>query len=424
MARSGGSLLDRLVEHGVPERSARMYLAACRDGPQTASELARASGLDRVEAYRSIRRLESAGLLRSSGGRPMRFAALPPAELVDGWIRNTGEHLKRLETDRARLLTEWSEELSRPDAWESRKFAILEGRPTIQAWLRRQIGLARREILLVAGRTTLARAIDGGIDRALREAHERGVRIRLVAPVTAASLRDAKLFEGFAELRHVTPPVENRTVIFDRGLSLVYVSGEEGLGTAGAIQVALWSTAPSFVALAREYHHRLWTHGVPSAARFVELEHPSGPDLPVTLANMAEPFDRIREIAELGMRLTGTPELRLDLPEMIETVARRLGQQIAAAIPGASRDEVVEGLTEYYRTHALGRLEVLKEKPFTLRVTKCFACTEQSPEVGRLLCPKLLQSVLETRLGEEFEVSKPDPSRHAARGCCFTVTPA
>ncbi|MCI4317046.1 MAG: hypothetical protein L3J96_00775, partial [Thermoplasmata archaeon] len=151
MTKSSGSLLERLVEQGIQERSARMYLAACRDGPQTARELARGSGLDRVEAYRGIRKLESAGLLRSSGGRPMRFEALPPAELVDKWIRHTGDRLKRLETDRDKLLTEWSEELTRPDVRETRKFAILEGGPTIQGWLRRQIGLARREILMVAG---------------------------------------------------------------------------------------------------------------------------------------------------------------------------------------------------------------------------------------------------------------------------------
>lgn len=423
MARNGGSLLERLVEHGIPERSARIYLAACRDGPQTASELARASGQDRVEAYRSIRRLEAAGLLRTNGGRPMRFAALPPAELVDGWIRTHSDRLKRLETDRDRLLAEWTEELSLPDAHEARKFAVLEGRTRIQGWLRRQIGLARREILLAAGSTTLARAIDGGVDRALAEAHARGVRIRLVVPIAPANLKDAKLFEGFAEMRHSPEPVTSRAVIFDRNMSLVYVSGEEGFGTPDDGQVALWSTTPSFVGRARAYQLRLWGHGRPAAARFVELENPPTTELSVSAANPSEPFERLREIAELGLRVTGAPELRFDLPEMIETVGERLGRQIASTIPGETRPEVLQGLSEYYRTHALGRLELLKERPLTLRVTGCFACTETSPEIGRILCPKILATVLATRLGSEFDVSQPDPRRHAVRGCCFTVTP-
>jgi sugar-specific transcriptional regulator TrmB len=424
VARNGGSLLERLVEQGIPERSARIYLAACRDGPQTASELARASGQARVEAYRSIRRLEAAGLLRTNGGRPMRFAALPPAELVDSWIRSHSDRLKRLETDRDRLLSGWTEELSRPDAHEARKFAVLEGRTRIQGWLRRQIGLARKEILLAAGSVTLERAIDGGIDRALAAAHARGVRVRLIVPITAANLKDAKLFEGFAEMRHSPDPVTSRTVIIDRNLSLVYVSGEEGFGAPDDGQVALWSTTTSFVGRAREYQHRLWNRGSPAAARFVELENPPTTELTVSAANPSEPFERLREIAELGMRLTGAPELRLDLPAMIETVGDRLGQQIASTLTGDTQPEVTQALSEYYRTHAMGRLEVVKDRPLTLRVTGCFACTETSPEIGRILCPKILSTVLATRLGTSFDVTKPDPRRHAARGCCFSVTPS
>ncbi len=423
VSRNGTSLLDQLVAHGVPDRSARIYLAACRDGPQTASALARASGLDRMQAYRSIRGLESAGLLRGVAGRPMRFAALAPAELVDGWIRSSGELLKRLEADRERLLDEWNDELTRPDPREPRKFAILEGRATIQGWLRRQIGSARREILLVAGSATLARAIDGGIDRALAEAHRRGVRIRLVAPIGGASVKDAKLFEGFTELHHTSETVTSRTVVIDRDLTLVYVSGEEGFGSSDAVQVALWSNAPSFVGLAREYHHRLWSRSVPAESRFVELENPPRAELAVTPGNGSEPFDRLREIAELGMRATGVSELRLDVPELIETVARRLGGQIASGLSGSEVPEVVDGLGEFYRTHAMGRLDVAKARPLTLRVRGCFACTEQSPEVGRILCPALLQTVLETRVGAPFSVSKPDPRRHASRGCRFVVTP-
>ncbi len=424
MTRNGSSLLDRLVEHGIPEPAARIYLASCRDGPQSASVLARASGIDRVQAYRAIRLLEREGLLRAGRGRPMRFGALPPAELVDRWIRASSERTRRLESDRERLLAEWSEEPIRPDAHESRKFAVLEGRQAIWGWLRRQIGAARREILLVGGASTLARAIDGGIDRALAEAHRRGVRIRMVAPIAVPSIKDAKLFEGFAELHHTSEPVASRTVVIDRELTLVYVSGEEGFGSGEGVQIALWSTVPSFVGLAREYHHHLWARSVPAASRFVELENPPRAELPISPRNGSEAFDRLREITELGMRATGVAELRLDLPEMIETVAGRLGRQIASAVSGSSPSEVAESLAEYYRTHALGRLDVAKSRPFTLRVSDCFACTEQSPEVGRLLCPKMLETVLESRLGTPFSVSKPDPRRHADRGCRFIVTAA
>ncbi len=139
--------------------------------------------------------------------------------------------------------------------------------------------------------------------------------------------------------------------------------------------------------------------------------------------HLAEPFQRLREITELGMRATGVREVRFDLPEMIETVARQLGSTIATRVEGSTPEEVARSLVGYYATHALGQLEVRREDPLTLRVTQCFACTPQSPEIGRVLCPRMLRGVLETRLGSGWEVSRPDPRRHASKGCVFTVTP-
>ena len=70
----------------------------------------------------------------------------------------------------------------------------------------------------------------------------------------------------------------------------------------------------------------------------------------------------------------------------------------------------------------MGRLDVVKDQPLVLRVTQCFGCVNQSPEVGRVLCPELLRAVLETRLGVPYSVSKPNPRKHAERGCVFTAT--
>jgi sugar-specific transcriptional regulator TrmB len=424
MRRATGSLLELLVEHGVPERGARLYLAACRAGPQTASALARLAGLNRVEAYRFVRLLEREGLLQTTGHRPMRLAAVPPGELLEKYVRKAADRLERLEGDRRRLLTDLEDELAGPDPDDEQKFAVLEGRGRIQAFLKRRFGTAEKEVLLSVSGFSLAWAIDGGVDRALKEASARGVRLRMVTEVTAATLGDAKHFSSFCDMRHAAAPVTNRAIVVDRSGALVFVSGEEGLGPTGESQVALWSTAPEFIARTRQYHQRLWGRGVPATQRIVELESPPAASLPVLQGHLAEPFQRLREITELGMRATGVRELRLDLPEMIETVARQLGSTIATRVDGSSPEEVVRSLVEYYGTHALGQMEIAKESPLTLRVTQCFACTPQSPEIGRVLCPRMLRTVLETRLGTSWEVTRPDPRRHATKGCVFTATPA
>lgn len=401
-----------------------MYLAACRAGPQTASELARIAAVNRVEAYRLIKQLASEGLLDATGGRPQRFAALSPDDLLDRWIHRASDRLRTLEAGREKILADWEERRIDFDDHDPRKFAVLEGRETIHRFLLKRIGTAERQVLVSASGVSLAGFIDGGIDRALREAKRRDVKVRIVTEVYPPNLADAKHFAGFAELRHSSGPVTNRAVVVDRSGALVYVSGDEGLGRTGQEQVALWSSAPMFVQLARDYHRRLWMPAGRSEARFVEIESPPVAVLPVVAGKEAIPFQRLKEIAKLGMRASGVKSFQLHLPELIETIARQLGREIAGQIDGRTPEEVTRALTTYYETHTMGHLATVREKPLTLQVTGCFACTSDSPEIGRVMCPQLLRTVLETRLGQRWDVSKPDPTKHATRGCVFTATAA
>ena len=424
MSRPGSGLLDLLTEHGVPAKGARLYLAACRSGAQTASELARLSAVNRVEAYRIIKQLVADGLLTATGGRPQRFAALSPDELVDRWIRRATDRLHRLEQDRAKVLADWEEGRTELEERDPRKFAVFEDRETIRRFLRKRIGLAQRQILVSAGGPWLSGLIDGGVDRALREASGRGVKVRVVTEVFPPNLPEAKHFAGFCELRHSSGPIANRAVVIDRAGALAFVSGEEGLGRTGAEQVALWSSAPAFVQLARDYHRRLWIPASRAEARFVELESPPTAVLSVVSGRESVPFQRLKEVAKLGMRASGVREFHLNLPELIDVIALQLGREIAKEIEGQTPPEVAASLARYYATHTMGQLRVVRERPLTVQVTGCFACTQDSPEIGRVLCPQLLRAVFESRLGERWEVSKPDPTKHATRGCQFTATAA
>ncbi len=424
MGRSGAGLRELLREHGVPEKAARLYLVACRAGPQTAAELARAAAVHRVEAYRLIQSLVADGLLSATGNRPKRFAALSPDRLIDRWIAGTADRLRSLEHDRSRILADFEAGRAELDDEDPRKFAVLDGREAIRRFLRRQIGKASREILVTATGPWLASMIDGGIDRSLAEASGRGVRVHVVTEVGSSNLPEAKHFASSTTLRHSHAPVSNRAVIVDGAGAIVYVSGDDGLGRAAEEQVALWSASPTFVDLARAYHRRLWASAERAEQRLVALEEPPTALLPVVAGKEALPFQRLKEIAKLGMRASGVKEFQLDLPELIGTIARQLGREIADALDGTTVEEVTRSLAQYYASHTMGRLVVEKTRPLTVRVTGCFACTPASPEIGREMCPQLLRAVLEARVGPRWVVTKPDPTKHASRGCLFTASPA
>lgn len=422
MARSGPELLAELQRHGVSEPAGRIYLVATREGPLPASELARATAVHRVHAYRCIQELVRKGCLNPVGRRPMRFAALPVDQLLDRWIHEESQQLEALRNGRDRLLAEWRDADGSFEPTDGRRFSIIEGQDAIHRFLKGRFGAARKELLITVSGFSLPRAADGGLDRALSEARKRGVKVRLVSEVEASNRTEAKLFAHVCELRHARRPVTNRAIVVDHARAAIFVTGAEGLGS-GEAQVMLWTSDPRVVALAREYHRRLWASAVPIDERFVELENPNRAILPIRRGDARAPFERLQEIAELGMNAAGVRELRLDLPELIETVARQIGRQVGEEIDGDSPQAVARSLSEYYSGHSMGRLDVFREKPLILRVRNCFACRE-SPEIGRVLCPSLLSAVLERRLGTSWTVSKPDPTRHAERGCHFAVRAA
>ncbi|MCI4347069.1 MAG: hypothetical protein L3J97_00425 [Thermoplasmata archaeon] len=422
MARSGAGLVRLLAERGVPERAARIYIAACRDGPQSASELARMSGLQRVETYRHIQQLHEAGLLRSVGGRPMRFRALSAGELLERWIRTTTEDLRRLESGRDQLLREFEEQIATPEANDGRKFVVMERRKTLYGFLRRQIGVARREILLSLSPSALARFIDGGIDRELRTARQRGVKIRVITEINRGNLPDAKHFATFSDIRNTHTMPAARGVLFDKTGAVVYVAGDLRPGGDEDKLVTVWTTDADFLNLVRVQFQQLWNHCAPSEHRIVELEEPRAAALPVRLGREVESFNRLREITQLGMQVGGLRELPFDLPEFIDTLARQVGREIASELDGELPLEVARSLQEYYRAHNVG-FEILQPDPLLVRADGCIACDGASPEVGRLLCPAILRTIFEARTGGRWEVARPEARKRNRSGHVFALSP-
>lgn len=422
MARPGAGLVRLLAERGVPERAARIYIAASREGPQTASELARMSGIHRVETYRHIQQLHEAGLLRSVGGRPMRFAALSAEELIERWIRTTSEDLRRLEAGRDQLLREFQEQITTPEAQDGRKFVVMERRQALYSFLRKQIGLARKEILLALSPSALARLIDGGIDRELRTARQRGVKVRVITEINRSNLADVKHFASFAEIRSTRTIPAARGVLIDRTGAVVYVTGDMRASGDQDKLVSVWTTDPEFLNLVRVQLQGLWNHCAPSEHRIVELEEKGTASLPVRLGKEVESFNRLREITQLGMQVGGLRELPFDVPEFIEAIGRQVGREIASELDGEQPLEVARSLQEYYRSRNR-RLEVLQPDPLLIRTDGCIACDGDSPEVGRLLCPAILRSIFESRTGGQWEVARPPARRGIEQGHVFALSP-
>ena len=86
---------EELSEFGLTPYQATVYLAIAKLGPTTARNISKKAGIRREEVYRTLPKLEEAGLIERVLGRPVRVRALPIEDALSLLIRRKKEEADR-----------------------------------------------------------------------------------------------------------------------------------------------------------------------------------------------------------------------------------------------------------------------------------------------------------------------------------------
>src|SRR2546428_11301163 len=91
---------EALHRIGLSQYEAVVFLNLARAGVATAGEIARASGVNRVQTYRALESLEGRGFVEVTLQRPKRYAARAADEVFDMVAVEKRAELEALERDR------------------------------------------------------------------------------------------------------------------------------------------------------------------------------------------------------------------------------------------------------------------------------------------------------------------------------------
>ena len=86
-----------LIDAGLSEREAEAVIALSAKPNLKASELAKELGTTRLDAYNSLERLQSGGLVTVTVDRPMKFSSPPLKNVLEHLINIRKEQLKKIE---------------------------------------------------------------------------------------------------------------------------------------------------------------------------------------------------------------------------------------------------------------------------------------------------------------------------------------
>ncbi len=194
---------------------AKVWTALLSRGVSTAGELSNISDVPRSRTYDILESLEKKGFIIMKIGKPIKFVALKPEEVVERVKKNlvvdAQERSRRLEELKGDdVLSELTGLFENGVKYvePSDLAGSLRGRQNMHNHLDMMIRAAEKNITLVTTADGLNRKLEA-LYPSLEKARKRGVQIRIGAQITPGNLKAAKHLSKIAEVKDTTSKALN-----------------------------------------------------------------------------------------------------------------------------------------------------------------------------------------------------------------------
>lgn len=239
----------------------KLWAALLSRGVSTAGELSDIADVPRSRSYDVLESLEKKGFVVMKLGKPIKYLAIPPNEVVDRVKKNmqfnAQEKIKRLETVKGSpLLTELetlhSQGISLVEP--SDISGCLRGRNNLYNHLDLLIKDAKKSVNIMTSEKGFMRKAEG-LKPSLEKAKKRGVKIRISAPLTKDNRDVAEELKDVAEIKH-NDKVKSRFVTID-GHHLVFMTMDDK-EVHPSYDLGVWVKTPYFASAMDQMFNHVW----------------------------------------------------------------------------------------------------------------------------------------------------------------------
>ncbi len=200
-------LVEMLKAIGLNLYERKLYSVLLVKGSATAGELADLSGVPRARVYDVLQNLADKGFVMIQQSKPLKYIALPPKEALDRAAKNIAEKMnKTINMIKTLKESEIINQLEKhyqqrmSELEEGELVGTLKGKFTIDAHEESIFKKARNSIDLIVSDTGL-NELYRKYYYVLKEAYERGIKIRIIAPLTEENRRAYEVLSDIAEIR-------------------------------------------------------------------------------------------------------------------------------------------------------------------------------------------------------------------------------
>jgi len=244
----------------------KVWTALLSRGVSTAGELSNISDVPRSRTYDILESLEKKGFVIMKLGKPIKFVALKPEEVIERVKKNLvtdaqtkSKRLEQLKGDEvlkelSLLFTQGIKYIEPTDLSGS-----LRGRQNLYNHLDMMIREAEQTITIITTADGINRKLEV-LMPSLEKAKKRGVKIRIAAPINANNLKVAKEMSKVAEVRSVSK-IKARFVIVDGEQLLFMLLDDEKVHPT--YDVGVWINTEFFSQTLEQLFELAWKEMTP-----------------------------------------------------------------------------------------------------------------------------------------------------------------
>jgi len=238
----------------------KIWAALLSRGVSTAGELSDIANVPRSRSYDVLESLEKKGFAVTKIGKPIKYIAVPPSEVIERVKKNMKEEaeakIKRLEELKGtEILTELNAlhnqgiELVEP----SDLSGSLKGRHNLYNHLESMIKNAEKSVTIMTTTQGLIRKVEG-LKPVFEKLKKRGVKIRIAAPITKECSSAIKEISNIAEIKNTDSKA--RFVVVD-GKQLVFMVMDDN-EVHPTYDVGIWVNTPFFASAVENLFDNAW----------------------------------------------------------------------------------------------------------------------------------------------------------------------
>ncbi len=239
----------------------KVWTALLSRGTSTAGELSNISGVPRSRTYDILESLEKKGFIVMKLGKPIKFVAIKPEEVVERVKRNlstyTKERLQRLEKLKDdEVLGELSSLFVKGVKFvePSELSGSLRGRENLYNHIDMMVRGAEKSIVIVTTGDGLSRKMEA-LMPSLEKAKKRGISVRVAAPIDSNNIDVAKDFKKVAEVKDLQG-IRARFVIIDANQIMFMLLDDEKFHPS--YDVGVWINTEFFAQALEQFFELAW----------------------------------------------------------------------------------------------------------------------------------------------------------------------